>query len=215
MIIPLAALVGLLLPGLLGGDLRRLGHIRLRGVAVALVAFVGQFLVVSVLDGPVVVLESVHVLSYVLVAYAVWANRRLPGLPALALGALSNGLTIALNGGTLPARPGALRAAGLAGDGGFSNSGVLDHPRLAFLGDVFAIPADWPLSNVFSVGDVLIVAGATWASLRICGTRWSTPWQVPRRHAAVLDRPAVAGGDAVVPRQRDRRALRAGGRADV
>ena len=192
MIIPLAALLGLALPGLLGGDLRRLGHVRLRSVGVVVVAFLGQLLAVSVLDGPPALLSAVHVASYVVVGYAVWENRRLPGLLVLAAGALSNGVTIAVNGGTLPARAGALRAAGLGDEAGFANSGVLEHPHLAFLGDVFAIPAGVPLANVFSVGDVLVVAGATWASLRICGTRWSAPWALPRRHAAVVTR--AAGG---------------------
>jgi hypothetical protein len=37
--------------------------------------------------------------------------------------------------------------------------------RLWFLGDVFAIPASWPLANVFSVGDLLIAIGCVWTIL--------------------------------------------------
>ena len=44
-------------------------------------------------------------------------------------------------------------------------------PRLAFLGDVFFIPVSWPLSNVFSVGDVLVALGIVWALHRICQSR--------------------------------------------
>ena len=33
--------------------------------------------------------------------------------------------------------------------------------HLAFLGDVFAIPHGLPFANTFSIGDVLLVAGAT------------------------------------------------------
>ena len=42
----------------------------------------------------------------------------------------------------------------------FENSAPVDDAHLAFLGDVFAVPAGWPLANVFSIGDVLIVIGA-------------------------------------------------------
>ena len=47
----------------------------------------------------------------------------------------------------------------------FANAAYVEHARLWFLGDVFAIPASWPLANVFSVGDVLIALGAAWAIL--------------------------------------------------
>jgi hypothetical protein len=36
---------------------------------------------------------------------------------------------------------------------------VVDGSALSWLGDVFAVPDSWPLSNVFSVGDVLIAVG--------------------------------------------------------
>jgi hypothetical protein len=50
----------------------------------------------------------------------------------------------------------------------FENSRALSSPRLAFLGDVFYVPASWPLSNVFSIGDVLIVVGSTYLAHRWC-----------------------------------------------
>jgi hypothetical protein len=78
----------------------------------------------------------------------------------------------------MPASPAALVAAGLPVDEpGFQNSTAVDDPRLAFLGDVFAIPASWPLSNVFSVGDVLIGVGLAWGVHRICGSRLVPRWR--------------------------------------
>src|SRR5919107_1007640 len=47
---------------------------------------------------------------------------------------------------------------------------------LAILGDTFAIPASWPLSNVFSAGDVLIGAGLVWGMHRVCGSRLVPRW---------------------------------------
>ena len=35
----------------------------------------------------------------------------------------------------------------------------MSDPKLLFLGDVLYLPSSWPVHNVFSVGDVLIVAG--------------------------------------------------------
>jgi hypothetical protein len=63
---------------------------------------------------------------------------------------------------------------------GYRNSTAVADPRLGFLGDVFAIPASWPLSNVFSVGDVLIAVGAVWGLHRVCGSRLAGPAR-PRR----------------------------------
>ena len=73
----------------------------------------------------------------------------------------------------MPASRSALATAGLepTGDASFANSDLVEGAHLAFLGDVFAIPAGWPGANVFSVGDVLLVAGALLALHVICGSR--------------------------------------------
>jgi hypothetical protein len=194
-IIPLAAVVLMLMPALLGGRLSQLALLRLHKASWIAGALVLQVLVFESLDWPHQVLSVAHIGTYAVAAYFLWLNRRVPGMLVIGLGAVSNGVTITLNGGTLPARLGALRAAGLDIDPEkYVNSGVLEHPRLWFLGDVFAIPAQLPLANVFSVGDVLIVMGAAYASWRICGSWWWRPWNAGRyghsgpRHAAGLPR---------------------------
>jgi Family of unknown function (DUF5317) len=93
------------------------------------------------------------VAAYPILAVFLVANRRLPGMPLVALGGPMNLLAISVNGGVMPASPSALAGAGLpVGGPGFHNSAVLADPRLGFLGDVFFIPASWPLSNIFSSG---------------------------------------------------------------
>ena len=79
-------------------------------------------------------------------------------------------LAIAANNGAMPANMTAWRRAGLPEipPEVFTNSRALASPRLAFLGDVFYVPASWPLSNVFSIGDVLIVIGSTYLAHRWC-----------------------------------------------
>lgn len=100
-----------------------------------------------------------HVLTYAVVLGFLWANRTLTNILLVAAGAASNGLTIALNGGVLPAAPGAVAAAAIDTHMAFANSAVVAHPVLPWLGDVFAWPAPLPLANTFSVGDVLIAIG--------------------------------------------------------
>lgn len=78
------------------------------------------------------------------------------------------------NGGVMPAHPGALAAAGIASDPqAFSNSIAVPDAQLSFLGDVLWLPASWPVSNVFSIGDCLILAGAFLALHTIAGSRLS------------------------------------------
>ncbi len=158
---------------LLGGDLRRLATLDVRATWVLPLALALQVLVLGVApDAPRPVAVGTHLVTYLLAAAFIWANRRVAGLVLLAAGAATNGLTIALNGGTLPASESALRRAGLPVEvDGFTNSGVLDAPRLPWLGDVFAIPAGVPLANVFSIGDVLILAGAAWLLHSTCRRR--------------------------------------------
>jgi hypothetical protein len=143
---------------------------------------------ISLVPGwPRPILVAAHLLSYVLAGWWVWENRGIAGLPIITLGGFLNGFTIAINGGTLPASPTALARAGIhpvAGD--FNNSGIIAHPHLAFLGDVFAIPAGWPLANVFSIGDFLILAGLFYGLHRTCGSRLvPTRWRSTETAAEV------------------------------
>jgi hypothetical protein len=176
----LLALLMLAAVPLTGGDLRRLAAIRFGWAWLLPVALGLQVLVITVDPGmPRVLTVSTHLLTYALAGAFLWRNRRVPGLPLLAAGAASNAVTIALNGGTLPASASAVRRAGLQIDPSvFTNSGVLAHPRLPWLGDVFAVPSVVPFANVFSVGDVLILVGAgvlVHATCRTGGSRRTCP----------------------------------------
>ncbi len=131
----------------------------------------------------------------------VWLNRRIPGLWIIAVGAASNATAITVNNGTLPASAAALRRAGLpVRSDEFVNSGVLADPKLGFLGDVFAIPAGWPLANVFSIGDLLIVLGAAWGAHRICGSVLVPAWRRDES-PAIGDTAAQDGVDEVAGAQ--------------
>jgi hypothetical protein len=184
-IIPVAGLLLLLSPMLAGGRISRLAALRLRSSWLSVLALALQVVAIDVVPGAnPFVLHALHVLSYLLAGVFVFRNRDVPGLWLVALGAASNGITVAVNGGVLPASASAQRTAGIdPTPGQFVNSGVLEHPHLAWLGDVFAIPMALPLANVFSVGDVLLLAGVGWGAHRICGSRGVPLW-VPRSPAA-------------------------------
>jgi hypothetical protein len=151
---------------------RRLAAVRLAHVELVWIALVLQVLLFEwwARHLPMWATETLHYLTYGLCAVFVVLNRTLPGTVLIAIGASSNLIAIAANGGSMPADPDAWALAGHApvAAGTFENSANAADANLAFLGDIFAIPAGWPLANVFSIGDVLIVIGGTWFAHRWC-----------------------------------------------
>src|SRR4051812_50087064 len=95
-----------------------------------------------------------------MLAWVLWLNRRLPGVAVIAAGAAANGVTIAVNGGTLPASASALRAAGIHLREGVDNSGLVAHPHLAWLGDVLGAPAWVPVRHMLSIRGLFVPPGA-------------------------------------------------------
>jgi hypothetical protein len=162
-ILPAALVVVAVIVGVCGRDLRRVALVPVRHGWLIGAAFGIQVLIVNVLPTalPDGVAAAAHIASYLLAAVFVWSNRRLAGLPVLAVGGALNFAAILANGGVMPASASALDAAGREAAGEeFTNSGAVEDARLAFLGDVFALPEPLPLANVFSIGDIVIVIGA-------------------------------------------------------
>jgi len=181
MILGLAYLICLLSVPLAGGKLSRLADVELRAPGLAAAAIAIQVVIVSILPGSLGPFsEPLHIASYLLLGAFAWLNRRLTGLPVIALGGLSNFLCIMVNGGVMPADPDALGAIGRTpASDEFINSTALEHPKLAFLGDIIPTPASWPVANVYSVGDLLILTGAFVLVHAACGSKL-----VPRRFRA-------------------------------
>jgi hypothetical protein len=102
---------------------------------------------------------AIYVASTGVVLLVVLRNIRITGLAVVALGAASNLAAIIANGGYMPASPSAAAAAGRSVASTYSNSAIIGDPALAPLTDIFALPRWLPLSNVFSIGDVLIGLG--------------------------------------------------------
>jgi hypothetical protein len=162
MLIGAAFLVCLLTVPLARGRLSALADLSFRHAWLLPAAFAIQLAIVYVVPHwPHAVLNVAHMATYGFAATFAVLNRRVPGLLVVATGGLSNFIAISANGGVMPASPSALATAGLADTPGqFASSAGLSDPNILFLGDVFAVPASWPVHNVYSVGDVLIVVGA-------------------------------------------------------
>ena len=159
MILLVGIVLGLLLAVGLGGHPARLLHLTFRhgwtvGVALGTQVLLFTRLGASLPDGAA---RALHLLTYALLVAFVWRNRSIRALLPLGLGMLLNAVAIAANGGRMPiSRDAALSAALIPGD--HANVALSAH-RLAFLGDVFALPHRLPLATVISPGDVLIVLG--------------------------------------------------------
>ena len=165
MFILYAVLAGLVAGLVTGGRLGGIGELRLRwpwlmfvGLAIQIVLFSDQ-VAAQVGDlGPVV-----YVGSTLLVLAALTQNLSVPGIPVVVLGAVSNLAAILANGGYMPASAQALASLGKSPPSIYSNSAVVEHPALEPLTDIFALPPWLPFANIFSLGDLLIGIGVSWA----------------------------------------------------
>jgi len=157
MIILVASVFVVLTVPLSGRSLAPLADLSLRWVWLVWLSIALQ-LPITLLTIPNWLGQPLHLMTFVLAAAFICANWGLPGVPLLAIGAGLNLAAIAANGGTMPASDWAWRTAGFPTlVGSFENSNVVHHARLAWFGDVFAIPKGLPFANVFSVGDVIVV----------------------------------------------------------
>ena len=155
-----------------GGRLSRLADIRIRATWAVLLAVAIQVGISDVAPrGSHWVHVALNIASYMLDAYFLFANRRIAGVPIVALGAGLNILAISTNGGVMPASATALRISGIDPRAGFDNSAHLVHAHLGFLGDVIPVPGPWPIGNVLSIGDLTIFIGALIVLHRACGSR--------------------------------------------
>jgi Family of unknown function (DUF5317)/Major Facilitator Superfamily/Transketolase, C-terminal domain len=152
-------LLGVVFAVLLGGRPSRLAHVSFRLAWTVPVALAIQIVIFSHLgDGlePRTV-EELHIASYVILLGFAAANLRVRALVPVLLGLAANAVAILANHGLMPVSPGAARTVGISP--GVHDNVFVGDGRLGFLGDVFALPSEFPLANVFSVGDILIGIG--------------------------------------------------------
>jgi len=162
-VLALPVVVAVALGLVLGGSLGRLAEIRLRAAWLFLAAIALQVVAFPVSGMPWrthdTVASVLWIASYGLLLVAAVLNRRITGVPVVAVGMCLNLVAILANGGTMPVGYDAMHAAGRVSET-HANSTAMTDPSLPWLVDRWAAP-DWlPLANVFSVGDVIIALGA-------------------------------------------------------
>lgn len=145
-----------------GGNLRHLTRYQLHWSGLVLLALLLQIIAFSPLGRQWLSLNpaSLHIASYALLAAFAGANLRLPGFALLGVGLLSNLTVIWANGGYMPTLAEHMTWLGISGEGALNNSALIqsDTP-LWWLGDIFLLPLP-VIGNVFSIGDLLLGAGA-------------------------------------------------------
>lgn len=169
--------VGLIIGFLTGGSLAGFGLARFRLLPLLVLAVVIQVLIFTSLLGQTeFVLDYGHYIymATILMTLVVFArNLHIPGLVVILIGALLNAIAIFSNGGYMPTNAELLDEAGrleyvqqseesvAAGEKLTHTNSVLtdDDTRFSFLGDIFALPDNVPLSNVYSIGDIFIAVG--------------------------------------------------------
>jgi Family of unknown function (DUF5317) len=169
MLIPLLIVLAIVAGLLRGGSLRNFAALPLRWIPLIIASFVLQlFLFTPFLHRPLiaVVVEPLYLLSMAMATVWVALNWRIPGMPLIALGLLMNFAAIAANGGHMPVSRDNMQYSGkivnFADGATISNNSVLASPdqvRLWILTDIIPLPKEFPLANVFSIGDVLLVVG--------------------------------------------------------
>lgn len=166
-------IASLILGWLLRGRIANLAEVEIRGIALVLlgvcVQYGGQYAANAGWTfirewGPVF-----YVGTFLLLLTVIWLNRRNPALLLIGVGIFLNMLVIAANDGKMPVSAESLARAGLESYIAPLESGsVITHQlltettRLPLLADVFVIPKPYPRPKVFSVGDVVLAAGALW-----------------------------------------------------
>ncbi len=215
----LGIVVGLVLGLLAGGRLANLLSAKLRFGALIIAGLLLRVATQWLIDQGVDVVDQLRTplfaLSFGLLVVALWLNRAQPGLLLAMVGIAANGLAILLNDGYMPVFMPAVEMAGLTA----ADLSPTFHTPLPTdlgwpflraggpIGDILpiAVPV---LSNVISLGDVLLATGIGWYLFSTIARGTPDPdsgvvslWSAKPRAEAVqrmpqqagLDRPVVVG----------------------
>jgi hypothetical protein len=167
--------LGLIAGLVAGGRLSNLASVNLRSPALLFLAVILRFGTELALARGLGVADALRLplfaVAYALLAFALWQNRRLPGLAIALVGIVLNGTVTVVNGGYMPIWGPSLTAAGLTPADVTSpfhvliqpatGSGAIDASFLGHLGplaDVIPIPVP-AVANVISMGDLFLTFG--------------------------------------------------------
>ena len=175
MILAWSVPIGIVIGFIRGGRLGNLEHISLKMAWLIFIALIMQLLIFPIglpggailqVDPPL--LDIIHLGSYAILALFVILNIREWAIGIMGLGMFSNITAIFLNGG-MPTTKETMLRAGIITQEQFeqlqcdqivaNNVIKCGDAKVGILGDIFATPAWFPMSNIFSIGDVVLVLG--------------------------------------------------------
>lgn len=167
------AIVSLIVGWLLRGRLSNLAEVEIHGLLLALlvvgVQLGGQYAEKAGWFSMDVWGPFVYAAAFVLLATAMWLNRRSPAFFLIGVGLLLNLAVVAANGGKMPVSADGLVRAGFANYvQPLKAERVVTHrlmdegTRLPFLASTHVLTKPYPLPKVFSLGDAILAIGALW-----------------------------------------------------
>lgn len=174
MVLALAVLAAVGIGLVTGGRLTELARLEIKWwpvllAGVALQAYtVGHWTTEAVAGVPI--RQAVFVGTHAIILAVAAANLKLPGLRAVVLGATANLAALLANGGLMPVSAEARVAAGhqaaldslATGAMVLGSKGVIipaEQANLWLLTDMLVIPRPFPITAIFSIGDLLVALG--------------------------------------------------------
>ena len=171
MFILYAVILGIIFGYITKGNLKYIVQRPLFWTGLVFVAFAIQLVIFSnipfVSTLPKAIIVVLHYVSYLCLLIFIIRNYKNLGICVIGIGIFLNALVIFLNGGHMPTIPENLGNTSFGPSEELINQGVAVHNSakmtsdtlLPFLGDIFYMPSWIPLSNVFSIGDIIIAVG--------------------------------------------------------
>lgn len=158
---------GLLAGLLMGGKVKNLGRLPLRGT--------GWFILLGVIEISMqftqtperqFLYKSLIMFAGALMMLLLWANRHIPGVKLSLSGLFLNFLVMAANGGRMPVSQWAAVISGqsdylpeLLSDVSARHVIIGADTKLVLLADIIPLPPPYPFPRVLSIGDVILFAG--------------------------------------------------------
>ena len=157
-----AILIGVLIGYIRGGALKWITNRVMKHMWLIFCSISIQLVIFSSLPFikllPDYIIAALHLISYTLIIIFILFNIKIPGIAVVGLGSSLNFLVIFLNGGYMPSlslTP--IRDFGKIIDKNITQ--ISKHTYLTLLGDIFHLPAWLPLTNNFSIGDIIVALG--------------------------------------------------------
>ncbi len=165
-----SVLLSLIIGKLRGGKFGSLGQVTVKNPWMFFLAFMMEFGTLFAISAGFEAVKRfgiyLHVLSYIILFFALISNRGYRAVWVILLGSLLNFFVTCANGGIMPISVEKLTRAGLAEEARIIMSGgIITHKalttatRLPILAAVIVLPPPYPIPRLMSIGDIAVSLG--------------------------------------------------------